>query len=131
MVSFLARQRSSSATAASIKSCSAIHALRNSFSSSFLPWQPHGRGREGRHAFAAPDESELLAGRRLHGHAGEVYSGDFGDALAHGVAMRADAGRFADHVDVEMGDAAAARAHPLDRKGEETVGGNPAPLRIA
>ena len=58
-------------------------------------------------------------------------AGDLGDARAHGVAVRADARRLADHGDVEMGDASAARAHALDRKGEEPVGGGAAPLRIA
>ena len=45
--------------------------------------------------------------------------------------MRADARRLAHDGDVEMGDAAAARAHALDREGEEAVGRGAAPLRIA
>ena len=61
----------------------------------------------------------------------DVDAGDLGDAHAHGVAMGADAGRLADHIDVEMGDAAFARAQALDREGEEAVGGGAAPLRIA
>src|SRR5579863_4573609 len=124
MVSALARQRSSNAAAAAIRSGSAIAALR----CSIFPWQADGGGRERRHAFAAPDESELLAGRRLHGHAGHVDSGDLGDARPHGVTMRADARSLADDIDVEMRDTALAGAQALDREGEKTVGGRAAPL---
>ena len=58
-------------------------------------------------------------------------AGEPGDVCAHGVAVRADARRLADDVDVEMGDAAAACVDALDRESEEAVGGGAAPLRIA
>ena len=46
------------------------------------------------------------------------------------IAMGADARRLADDRDVEMGDAPAACAHPIDREREEAIGGGAAPLRI-
>ena len=95
------------------------------------PGQPDGGIGERRHAFAAAGEAHLLAGGRLHADALDRHAGDLGDARAHRVAMRADARRLADDGDVEMGDAPAAGAHPLDREGEEPVGGSAAPLRIA
>ena len=58
-------------------------------------------------------------------------AGDLGDARTDGVAMRADARRLAHDGDVEMRDASAARAHPLDREGQKAVGGGAPPLRIA
>ena len=128
MVSFLARHRSSRIRAASISSGAAIHvtpliqsiqgsrtvAVANAAMPSLRPMNP---------SFSLV---VAFTATRL-----TSISGDLGDAHAHGVAMGADAGRFADHIDVEMGDAAFARAQALDREGEEKIGGGAAPLRIA
>ena len=45
-----------------------------------------------------------------------------GDVRPHRVAVRADARGFANDGEIEMRDAAAARAHALDRKGKKAVG---------
>src|SRR5262249_45181317 len=86
---------------------------------------------ECRDAFAAPGETELLAGGRLPSHPRHRNAGDLGDPGAHGVAMRANARRLAHDSDVEMGNAPATRLDPLDREGKEAVGRSAAPLRIA
>ena len=62
-------------------------------SSSFR--QAHGRGRHGGDAFAAPSEAEPLAGGRLDADAVDFDARDRGDARAHGIAVRPDAGRLA------------------------------------
>ena len=95
------------------------------------PGQPHRGGREGDDAFAAAGEPHLLAGGGLDRHALLRHAGNLGDPRAHGVAMRADARRLADHRDVEMRDQPAAGAHALDRERQEAIGGGAAPLRIA
>ena len=60
-----------------------------------------------------------------------VDAGERGDVCAHGVAMRPDARGLAHDVDIDMGDAAAARGEALEREGDEPVGRGAAPLRIA
>src|SRR6516165_8315812 len=130
MVNLRIRQSSMRPRAAAFSSCSVISATIPMGKNSILPWQPYGGGCERRHAFAASDESELLAGGRLDGHTRHIDAGDLGDARAHDVAMRADAGRLTDHIDVEMGDTAAARPQALDREGKEPIRGSAAPLRI-
>src|SRR5712691_13031906 len=96
----------------------------------FAPRQPNGGVGESRNAFAAPGEAELLAGCRLDRHAACRNASDLGNARAHGIAMRTDAGRLAHDRGIEMGDAPAARLHALDREREEAIGGGAAPLRI-
>src|ERR1035437_4091064 len=120
-----ARHTSSTAVAAA-RSSSLI--LRSSW---LAPGQADGGGGVGRDAFAAAGEAELFAGGCLHRHARDRNSGERGDFGAHGVAVRADARSLANQGEVKMGDAAAARAHALDRKRKKAVGRRVAPLRIA
>src|SRR4051812_4723002 len=111
MVSFFARQRSSSARACARSSSSAISVAPNNLGRSVDPWQANGRVREGRDALAAPGEAQFLAGRRLDRYAGFRNARDLGNARPHGVAMRTDARCLAHDRGIEMSDAAAARLH--------------------
>ena len=93
--------------------------------------QTDRRRRDRRDAFAAAEEAELLVGRGLDGDAVDADAGDLGDPGPHGIAVRADSRRLADDGDIEMGDAAAASAHPVDREGQKFIRERAAPLRIA
>src|ERR1051325_6361606 len=73
-----------------------------SSSSIFAPRQANGRRRKRRDAFAAPGKPQTLAGGCLDRHAVSGNSREFGDPRAHGVAVRTDAGRLADDVDVHV-----------------------------
>src|SRR5580700_5305809 len=69
-----------------------------------IPRKPD-RGARGRsNAFLAAGEAEPLAGRRLHGHAGNIYARYLRDARAHGIAQRADLRALADQRHLEIGD---------------------------
>ena len=81
--------------------------------------QPHRRRREARDSLAAAGEAEPLGRRRLHCDAADINSGDFGDARAHRLAMRADLRRFQRRV--EMDDEAAARPDSGRRMRKEDV----------
>src|SRR5262249_55223490 len=61
-----------------------------------VPRQTDGGARGGRNAFLAAGETELLAGRRLHGDARNIDGGNFGDACAHLVTPGADLRALAD-----------------------------------
>src|SRR5262245_30629600 len=67
------------------------------------PGQADGGARSCGDAFLATGEAQPFAGRRLHRNAGNVESGDLGDAGAHDVAQRSDLRTFADHRDFEIG----------------------------
>src|SRR5262249_33794609 len=95
------------------------------------PREANGRIGECRDTFATPCEAQFFAGSRLDRDAACRNACYPGDARPHGVAMRADSWRLAHDRRVEARDAAAARLHPLDREGEEAIGGGAAPLRIA
>src|ERR1700745_1620912 len=82
---------------------------------SFAPGQPYGGARGCRDSFLAAGETESLAGRRLHGDAGDGDAGNLRDLRAHGVAKRADLRPLADQRHLEIGDAAAPRSDTLDR----------------
>src|SRR5262245_43703518 len=123
IVSFLARQRSSSTRA--------IPRSSSSYSISVAPGQANGRVGEGGYAFAASRETELFAGGRLDRHATDGNARDLGDASSHGVAIRPDARRFAHDSCVEMGDTPATRLHSLDCEGQEAIRRRAPPLRIA
>src|SRR6202035_4022486 len=96
-----------------------------------VPRKADGGARGGGDAFLAAGEAEPFAGGRLDGDARDVDPGDLGDARAHGVAQWPDLGALADQRDLEIGNAAAARGHPIDRVFQEAVGGGALPLRIA
>src|ERR1700678_3586188 len=95
------------------------------------PGQADGGARRGGNAFLAAGETEPFAGGRLHGNPRKAQSGDLGDARAHGVPQRSDFRTLADQSDLEMGDTSAAGCDPIDRIGEELVGGGALPLEIA
>ena len=78
-----------------------------------------------------PVKPDFLAGRGLDRHPPDRNAGDRGDARAHRIAMRADAGHLADNRNVEMRDHAGAGAHAIAGESEKAVRRSAAPLRIA
>src|SRR6516225_11438938 len=97
---------------------------------SSAPRQTDGGARGGRNAFLAAGETELLAGRRLHGDARNIDGGNFGDACAHLVTPGADLRALADQRHLEIGDTATARGHAVDGIFQELMGRGALPLRI-
>src|SRR5947207_4276402 len=95
------------------------------------PGQADSGARDRGNAFLAAGESEPFAGGRFHGHARKREPGDLRDARAHGVTVRADFRALANQGDIEMGDAAAARAHTIHCVFQELVGRRTFPLGIA
>src|ERR1019366_5305131 len=96
-----------------------------------VPGQADGGARRGGDAFLAAGESETFTGGRLYGDARDVQPGDLGDACAHGVAERSNLGPLTDQRHFQVGDAAAARGHPVGRVFQELVGRRALPLDVA
>src|SRR3954447_6564156 len=93
------------------------------------PGETDGGARDRGDAFLAAGESKSLAGGRFYRHARQRQTGDLGDARAHGIAQRADFRPLADQRHIEVGDASAARGHPIDRVFQELVRCRTLPLR--
>src|SRR6202048_4424267 len=96
-----------------------------------IPRQADGGARDGGDAFLTAGEAEPFAGGGFHRDPRQAEPGDLGDPRAHGVAVRADFGPFANQGYIEMGDAAAARGDAVDRVIQEPVRRSTLPLRIA
>src|ERR1700730_3789608 len=86
------------------------------------PRQTDGSRRPRDNAFAAAGKAHLLAGGGFDGDTIGGNAGNLGNACAHGVAMRRNPWRLADHSYVEIGDDAFAGAHALAGEGEKAIG---------
>src|SRR6185369_4781970 len=94
------------------------------------PGQADGGVDECRHAFATTGETHFFARGRLYAHSVDRDAGKLSDPGTHLVAVRADPRSLTDDGDVDMGNAPAARLHPVDGESEKAVRRDPPPLRI-
>src|SRR3974390_2691490 len=121
-VSFFFRHTSRNALTASVISSSNIASC---------PRQSDRRRGVGDDALAAAGKTELFPGGWLGRYPCCINSGEPCNVLADGITVRPNFGRFANNVQIEMGDHTAALLQAIERVGEETVGRCALPLRIA
>src|SRR5690606_10537592 len=87
-----------------------------------LRGHPYGRGGEAGNAFAAAQKAETLGGRPLDADPARLDPQDFGDPVAHGLAVWSDPGLLADQRHIHMNDLSAFPSHQYRRVTQEEAG---------
>ena len=86
-----------------------------------FPRQTYGCRRISRDTFATAGKAEFLAGGRFYPNAFDADAGKFCDIRAHAVPVLSDPRGFTYNREIEIGNPAATRAHPLDRKDKKAI----------